>query len=162
MSVSNVTAEWVCVPMDKAAAKTVSALEQQLFSPPWSYQSVVEELDNPTAGCLVLRHRQSDEIGAYIIWHCVADELYIERIATASSYRRTGLSSELLKTSRDFALTNGVTRITLEVRVSNAAAIALYEKHGFVCDGVRPRFYDEPKEDAYIYSLYLPAKEETI
>lgn len=146
---------WKTLPMDLHTANAVAALETTLFSPPWSYQSVVEELDNPTAVCVVLQHTQTGEIGAYMLCHHVADELYIERIATAPDYRRQGFSTKLLKTLCEFAANHAIARITLEVRVSNCAAIALYEKNGFTCDGVRPRFYDAPKEDAYIYSLYL-------
>lgn len=146
---------WKTVPMNLTTAQSVAALETELFSPPWSYQAVVEELSNPTAVCIVLQCIETGEIGAYTLCHHVADELYIERIATAPACRRQGLSTKLLKTLRDFAMNHNVTRITLEVRLSNVAAIALYEKNGFTCDGVRPRFYDAPKEDAYIYSLYL-------
>ena len=51
---------------------------------------------------------------------------------------------------------HGLSRLTLEVRVSNTPAIALYEGAGFVRDGVRPGFYREPREDAAIYSKYCP------
>lgn len=56
---------------------------------------------------------------------------------------------------QDYAETHDLTRLTLEVRASNAPAIALYESMGFTCDGVRPGFYDSPKEDAQLYSYYL-------
>ena len=146
---------WKTVPMDADTVQAVARLEQELFTQPWSHHAIEEELSNETAVCKVLKHIETGEIGAYLLMHHVLDELYIERIATAPTCRRQGLSTKLLKTARDFASQNGISRITLEVRVSNRPAVALYERNGFVCDGVRPRFYDAPKEDALIYSLYL-------
>ena len=55
----------------------------------------------------------------------------------------------------DYAEAHDLTRLTLEVRPSNTAGIALYESMGFKKDGIRPGFYDSPKEDAAIYSYYL-------
>ncbi len=146
--------EWRCVDMRDDHVAQVAALEQQIFSGAWSRDAIAEELHNPTAGCRVLVKYNGD-VGAYIIWHHVMDELFIERIAASPTYRRQGLSSGLLKTAQEYAARHGVSRITLEVRVSNTPAISLYEKHGFQNEGVRPGFYDAPKEDAYIYSLYV-------
>lgn len=146
--------DWQCVSMTEDHVVQVAALEQQIFSGAWSHHAIAEELQNSTAGCRVLTQNDGT-VGAYIIWHHVLDELFIERIATSPAYLRQGLSSKLLKTAQEYAEQNGVSRITLEVRVSNKPAIALYEKHGFQNEGVRPGFYDDPKEDAYIYSRYI-------
>ena len=146
---------WKTLPLVADTVQAVAQLEEALFTGPWSHHAIEEELSNKTAVCRVLQHTETGEVGAYLLMHHVLDELYIERIATAPQWRRQGLSTKLLKTACDFADENGVSRITLEVRVSNKPAIALYEQNGFVCDGVRPRFYDDPKEDAFIYSLYL-------
>lgn len=151
---------WKTLPLTVNSVQAVAQLEQELFTQPWSYAAIEEELSNKTAVCKVLQHIETGEIGAYLLMHHVLDELYIERIATAPQWRRQGFSTKLLKTACDFAKENGVLRITLEVRVSNRPAIALYEQNGFVCDGIRPRFYDDPKEDAFIYSLYMTNGEE--
>ena len=62
-----------------------------------------------------------------------------------------GIASELLDIVYDMAHDRGVTSINLEVRTSNEAAIALYEKHGFVQNGRRKDFYRDPKEDALLF-----------
>ena len=64
-------------------------------------------------------------------------------------------AAALLAEARAYARKNEMTRICLEVRASNAAARSLYEDFGFEEDGVRPGFYDSPKEDAVLYSLYI-------
>ena len=68
--------------------------------------------------------------------------------------RRRGVAAALLAYMADYAVQHSLYRITLEVRVSNDAAIALYEREGYVRDGIRPRFYAHPTEDAAIYSWY--------
>ena len=62
---------------------------------------------------------------------------------------------ESLAELETYGKAHDLTRITLEVRASNQKAIALYEQMGYEKEGVRPGFYDSPKEDALIYSLYL-------
>jgi ribosomal-protein-alanine N-acetyltransferase len=71
--------------------------------------------------------------------------------------RRQGVARALVSS----AIENGssLSRLTLEVRQSNAAAIALYQSFGFVGEGARPRFYSHPTEDALIYSYYYPKSE---
>ena len=73
----------------------------------------------------------------------------------ASGYRRRGIATALLREAINYAENHDITRLTLEVRASNRVAIALYESLGFEKEGVRPDFYDSPKEDAAIYSLYI-------
>ena len=142
------------MPMQSEHVAAIADLEKRIFSGAWSHDAIKEELDNPTAFCRVLLQKDGTVV-AYILCHHVLDELFIERIATSPDHVRQGFSSQLLKTAKAYAAENGIARITLEVRVSNRAAIALYEKHGFENEGVRPGFYDAPKEDAYIYSHYL-------
>ena len=65
------------------------------------------------------------------------------------------MARALLADLTAYGTAHSLYRITLEVRVSNASAIALYEGAGYTCDGVRPGFYRDPTEDAAIYSLYF-------
>ena len=81
---------------------------------------------------------------------CAADEGAIANVAVSPQCRRQGCADALLTRLLQVAWQRGLARVTLEVRVSNAAAIALYEKHGFAAVGVRPRFYRTPTEDAAI------------
>ena len=83
-----------------------------------------------------------------------ADEGYITNVAVDPSRRRQGVAAQLLQVFDDFARGNRLAFLTLEVRPSNAAAIALYEGFGFREVGRRRNYYDLPKEDALILTKY--------
>ena len=83
------------------------------------------------------------------------DEGFITNVVVHPAYRRPGIATALLAELETYGKAHDLTRITLEVRASNQKAIALYEQMGYEKEGVRPGFYDSPKEDALIYSLYL-------
>ena len=128
----------------------IAELEQFCFSDPWSADALAEELNNPCAHFLTAL--DGNTVVGYLGCHHVADEGFIANVAVHPSYRRQGVARALVAT----AIEQGhvLSRLTLEVRASNAAAISLYESFGFVNDGVRPRFYAHPTEDACIYSYY--------
>ena len=128
----------------------IAQLEIECFADPWTETALYEELANPCAAFLVALI--DDQVVGYLGCHHVADEGYITNVAVSPHARRQGIARELLR----YAKTEWqyLFRITLEVRVSNAAAIALYESEGFVKDGIRPSFYRHPAEDAAIYSYY--------
>ncbi len=90
----------------------------------------------------------------------VADEGYITNVAVLPQFRRNGAATALTDTLIKKATELNLSFLTLEVRESNSAAIALYEKHGFKTVGKRKRFYSEPTEDALIMTLYF--KEENL
>ncbi len=138
---------WTVAPMTAADAAAVAALERACFAHPWSEDAVAAELTNPAAVFLVAK-TASGEIGGYVGMLCAADEGAITNVAVSPHCRRKGCADALLTAL--CARAAGLCRIALEVRVSNIAAIALYEKHGFSKVGVRPRFYRTPTEDAYI------------
>ena len=87
--------------------------------------------------------------------HHILDEGFITNVVVHPAYRRQGIATALLAELETYGKAHDLTRITLEVRASNQKAIALYEQMGYEKEGVRPGFYDSPKEDALIYSLYL-------
>lgn len=142
------------VPMTAAHVAAIAAIEHACFSRPWSEAALADELHNPAALFLVAVDENGAVVG-YVGAHCVLDESAITNVAVDAAYRRQGVAAALISELSSRAATRGVARITLEVRVSNTAAIALYERLGFVRDGVRPRFYDRPTEDAALYSLYI-------
>ena len=96
-------------------------------------------------------------LGADFVGHAgftaVADEGYITNVAVLPQFRRNGAATELTKALIAKAKELKLSFLTLEVRKSNSAAIALYEKHGFVRVGLRKRLYSEPAEDALIMTL---------
>ena len=133
-----------------AHVPAVAELEQLCFSDPWSVDALAEELHNPCARFLIALN--GDTVVGYLGCHHVADEGFVANVAVHPSHRRQGVARALVT----HAVNQGhsLSRLTLEVRASNIAAISLYESLGFVKDGVRPRFYIHPTEDAYIYSYY--------
>lgn len=142
------------VPMSAAHITEIAALETACFADPWSVNGLEEELTNPCARFLVALVEGA--VAGYVGCHHVADEGFITNVAVFPAHRRRGVARALLAAARDQG--QGLYRLTLEVRVSNTPAIALYESFGFVKDGVRPRFYTHPTEDAAIYSYYYAEK----
>lgn len=138
------------VPMSAAHVADIARLERQCFADPWSEAALAEELQNPCAAFLVAE--QDGQVLGYLGCHHIAGEGYVTNVAVFETYRRQGVAKHLLEEALSRWQT--LSRITLEVRISNQAAIALYESLGFVKDGVRPRFYAHPTEDAAIYSYY--------
>lgn len=140
-------------PMAREHLAALAVLERTCFARPWSEAALAEELENPTAHFFVAL--EGDEVVGYIGMHAVLDEGAVTNVAVRPDRRRQGIASALLRHAAVWGAANGLHRLTLEVRAGNAAAIALYERQGWVCDGVRPRFYDRPVEDAMLYSLYI-------
>ena len=87
--------------------------------------------------------------------HVVLDEGYIDNIAVQPDARRHGVASALLDVYCRFGAVN-LAFLTLEVRASNAPAIGLYEKYGFQRAGLRPGYYQQPREDAVIMTREFP------
>lgn len=138
------------VPMCEAHLPTLAALEASCFADPWSEAALREELNNPPARFLVALC--GGEVAGYLGCHHILDEAFIANVAVFPAYRRRGIGRALVEAAK--AQAAGMSRLTLEVRASNEAAIALYRSLGFVEDGVRPRFYAHPTEDAVLYSYY--------
>jgi ribosomal-protein-alanine N-acetyltransferase len=88
-------------------------------------------------------------VGFVGVW-MMPDEAHIVTIATRESHRRQGIGEMLLQEAIELAREKAQPLITLEVRVSNEPAIALYRKYGFEEAGLRPRYYSDNREDAYI------------
>lgn len=141
------------IPMQQSHIAAIAALEQACFADPWSAAALTEELSNPHAVFLVAV--EGDAVLGYVGMHHLLDEGFITNVAVAPTARRRGVARALLAQLAAYGEANRLYRITLEVRVGNTPAIALYEGMGYVRDGVRPGFYSHPAEDAAIYSLYF-------
>lgn len=140
-------------PMDRSHVDQVAALERECFSTPWNETMLEDSLYDERASFIVAEDEEGNVIG-YAGLHVVLDEGYIDNIAVEEAARRHGVASALLDVYCRFAAVN-LAFLTLEVRKSNAAAIALYEKHGFQQAGIRPGFYSKPREDAIIMTRYF-------
>ena len=128
--------------------KQVEKIEIKTFSRPWSRQGFLDAMRNKDTIYLVAEEK--NEILGYLgLWKSM-EEADITNVAVKENARRKGVAGLLLQEAKQIALKEGVMAFTLEVRVSNQAAIRLYEKHGFHSVGRRPGFYEDPKEDALI------------
>ena len=145
------------VPMNRSHVDQVAALERACFSMPWSETQLADALYDDNACFLVAEDDEGNVIG-YAGLSTVLDEGYINNIAVEEAARKHGVASALLDTFCRFGELN-LAFLTLEVRKSNAAAIGLYEKYGFEQVGVRPGFYQRPREDAVIMTRYFQQEE---
>lgn len=125
----------------------VAELERLCFSEPWSEKSLELLLGDAAIGFVCLRDTQVLAYGG-MLW--APDEGQITNVAVHPSARRCGCARAILAALTDAARAKSATQISLEVRRSNAAAIALYEQDGYVTVGARKNFYRNPREDALI------------
>lgn len=139
-------------PMKAGDAPALAGIEAACFSHPWTQEGLREETDNPAA-CFLVAEKDGAPAG-YAGMHIGGEEGFLANVAVDPACRRFGIASALLEALIAEGRVRGLTRLTLEVRPSNRAAVALYEKKGFQKDGVRPGFYRDPAEDAAIYSYY--------
>lgn len=130
----------------------IARLETVCFSSPWSEKSLSEELENENSHFLVA---VSDKVLGYIGVQEICGEAYITNVAVFREYRACGIGRALLKSAYFGAKERNCEFITLEVRESNSAAIALYESEGFEKAGIRKNFYSDPTENGIIYTKYF-------
>ena len=147
------------VPMTADHLDEAAALERVCFSDPWSRNMLAEELDNALAAFLAALDGTGAVVG-YAGLQVVLDEGYILNIAVRPDCRRQQIASQLLEVFINFAQGNRLSFLTLEVRASNAPAIALYERWGFAEAGRRRNYYEHPREDAVIMTREFKYKKE--
>ncbi|MCI8635410.1 MAG: ribosomal protein S18-alanine N-acetyltransferase [Eubacterium sp.] len=134
--------------MTEADLDQAASIAAGSFSQPWDRQGFAEAL--PLENACFLVSVKYDVVLGYCGLYMAADEGEIINVAVRSDSQRKGIADQLMRSILAEGRAYGVRRFFLEVRVSNQAAICLYEKHGFVRQGVRKDFYILPKEDAYI------------
>ena len=133
------------VRMNESHVSAVAELERQNFSEPWPEIAVRSELTNKLALWLVAL--DGEEVVGYVGSQTVLQEADMMNIAVADSHRRRGIARLLVE---ELIRQLDAYQLTLEVRASNAPAIALYEALGFAQVGRRKNYYFKPKEDALI------------
>ena len=126
----------------------VAELERKCFSDPWSERSVAAELENPLSLWLVALLGRT--VVGYVGSQSVMEQADMMNIAVNPDYRRQGIAESLIERLVSELKDKQVSSLTLEVRASNAPAIALYRKLGFIQVGKRPNYYRNPREDALI------------
>ena len=135
------------VPMEPEHVAQIAAMEREYFSAPWDEASLRSELENPLALWLVAL--DGDTVAGYVGSQSVLGESDMMNLAVRPDYRRQGVGRALVERLL-WELAEENHCLTLEVRASNAAAIALYEGLGFRQVGRRPKYYLNPPEDALI------------
>ena len=126
----------------------LASLEKECFSSPWSEKSFRDFFRTECSVCFVAEAdgKPCGYIGAYV----VCGEGEITNLAVTESCRRLGIGRTLMKALRR---TDGISRLTLDVRESNKPAYSLYEGLGFKVDGKRKNFYQNPREDGILMSM---------
>ena len=125
----------------------VIAIERRAFPTPWSLAMFVLELSKPSGICLAAR--REGRLTGYLVCSRYDTVWHIMNVAVDPDARRTGVATGLLGALLERVDDPGA-RYTLEVRESNLAAIALYERFGFRSAGLRRGYYHDNKEDAVI------------
>ena len=131
--------------------EAVASLESEIFPDPWSTKSIRETHELGSA--LILGAYKDNALVGYVIFYYVLDEGEIARIAVSPSHRRQGVADQIFAGLLEFCAQKNIERILLDVRMSNETAIAFYRKSGFIEDGIRKNFYDNPKEHALLMSV---------
>jgi ribosomal-protein-alanine N-acetyltransferase len=139
----------VVEPMHLADVRSVLEIERMSFSSPWPAYAFEQELTaNRLARYLVARSEDL-VIGFAGIWLMV-EEAHITTFGVHPAHRRRGVGRRLLLRLSELATELGALRLTLEVRVSNEAAQALYRSFGFVVSGRRVAYYSDDGEDGLV------------
>jgi ribosomal-protein-alanine N-acetyltransferase len=133
-------------PMGAADIPTVAALEQVLFTDPWSENAFHEELS--AAGHRYLVAEEDGAVVGYGGLLVVGEDTHVVTLGVAPDAQRRGLGTRLMVALVEEALSAGSSHLTLEVRVSNEAAQRLYRRFGFETVGLRRHYYRD--EDALI------------
>ena len=143
----------IIATMNHETVEAVAQLESQFFSTPWSHGDLVNELENPWA--IWLTATENDKLAGYLGIQYGPDGADIMSIATEPAFRGKGVAKLLLQEMEQRLIALSLQWITLEVRPSNASALALYKSLGFQQVGRRPRYYQKPTEDALLLTKYF-------
>lgn len=135
--------------MTKQHLDEVMRLEEELFTSPWTREAFEYELEeNPFSHHAVLE--MDGQIAGYCGLWCLFDRAEIANIAVAKAFQRRHLALRLMDWMEKKAIAEDCETISLEVRLSNAPAIALYKKCGFEIVSIRKDYYQDNHEDAWL------------
>ncbi len=132
-------------------AQFIAEIERRCFSTPWTVEQIISSEDT-TAFFLA---KDGEKVIGYGGMYTVLDEGYVTNIGVLPEYRRKGIGSKIVKELINFSIEKSLSFITLEVRISNVAAIELYKTFEFNEVGRRKNFYRNPTEDAFIMTRYF-------
>jgi ribosomal-protein-alanine N-acetyltransferase len=143
------TARVVVDPMRLEDVPAVHEIERLSFSTPWPAHAFEQELKSNRLARYIVARAGERVVGFAGVWLMV-DEAHVTTFGVHPDWRRQGIGRHLLLNLCELSTTIGARRMTLEVRVSNAAAQALYRSFGFEIAGRRPHYYTDDGEDALV------------
>jgi ribosomal-protein-alanine N-acetyltransferase len=135
-------------PLGLSDLNAIDGIEQRAYKTPWSRSMFASELGKSSSVCLGAF--DGERLIGYVINSRYVDAWHIMNVAVDPDYRRRGIATRLLEQVFESTRDDQRRGYTLEVRVSNDRAISLYEKLGFVRQGIRRGYYTDNREDALI------------
>ena len=135
--------------LELADLDAIEAIERVSYPTPWSRSMFVSELAKPSSLSLAAI-ADDGTLAGYLVLSRYVDAWHVMNVAVAEQHRRAGIASAMLRSLFAVTRDDAERGYTLEVRVSNVAAIRLYERCGFVTRGVRRGYYTDNREDALI------------
>lgn len=137
------------VKMTAEHVDDIMVIEKLSFTIPWSRDAFIEEVTN-NKFARYLCAKINDKVIGYAGFWKVCDEGHITNIAVHPEFRNNKVGSILMERLLEMAKKEGVSAVTLEVRISNIPAQNLYKKYGFKVMGIRKGYYADNGEDALI------------
>lgn len=142
--------EIVIAKMEDKDIPEVASIEARVFSMPWSEQGFADALKQDT---IFVTAKQDERVIGYCGMYCSFEEGEITNVAVLPEVQNHGIGKKIISVLLRAAQEKNISRIVLEVRVSNTPAIRLYEGFEFQKAGIRKGFYEKPREDAAIMIL---------
>ena len=136
--------------MNESHIQGVYELSKECFTVPWSLESISNELKNNVAHYIIAEDLSTNKVIGFIGVWIIVGEGDITNIAVSPNYRKKSIASNLLLNLFQLCKNNNCDAITLEVRASNIPAQKLYNKFGFIQEGLRKGYYEDNSEDAII------------
>lgn len=136
--------------MQRADLLAVEEIEHAVFSRPWSRQAFLQAMQQDTLFIVALEQNQ---VVGYCGMYCSFEEGEITNVAVLPQKHHRGIGRSMMKYLLAEARSRGISKIILEVRISNYNAIDLYKSLGFENSGIRKNFYEMPREDGMVMVL---------
>ena len=141
------------IELRRLAARDLAAIdriERRSYPTPWSRSMFASELAKPSSISLGAFEAETGELLGYLVISRYVDAWHVMNVAVEPEHRRQGIAIALFERLFELTANDGRRGYTLEVRISNEAAIKLYERLGFRSRGVRRGYYTDNREDALV------------